>query len=197
LSGDITPGVGTGASSTLPSASVCTMNGPNSSPNHMVPSRPIRTDSMSKSPPVSSRSGVPSLTIGNGTLRSGSWSVIASSTVTVPGPPRAVSKLGRTRYTRSRNEREFALLPKPLSGIAQNRPLPASSSAEKPPIGWVEPGAGAGSVFGTPGNGAGQVASAGRIARASSVGSRASAEPASASAAATPMMSPRMKPPIR
>jgi hypothetical protein len=97
LSGDITPGVDTGASSTLPAASVWTMNGPNSSPNHSVPSRVIRTDSMSKSPPVSRRSAVPSVTIGNGILSSGSRSAIASSTVTVPGPPRAVSQSGRTR----------------------------------------------------------------------------------------------------
>ena len=45
------------------------------------------------------------------------------------------------------NERELALAPKPLSGIAQKSPLPASSSAEKPPTGCVEPGAGAGSVL--------------------------------------------------
>ena len=67
------------------------------------------------------------------------------------------------------NERELALLPNPLSGIAQKSPLPASSSAEKPPTGWVAPGAGAGSVLITPANGAGNVASAGRIARASSL----------------------------
>src|SRR4051812_23022657 len=38
-------------------------------------------------------------------------------------------------------------------------------SAEKPPTGWVAPGAGAGAVLMTPANGAGAVASAGRIAR--------------------------------
>ena len=72
------------------------MNGPNSSPSHSVPSRVDRTDSTSKSPPVSSRSVVPSLTIGNGTFRSGSRSVIAFEIVTVPGPPRLVSQFGRT-----------------------------------------------------------------------------------------------------
>ena len=74
-----------------------------------------------------------------------------------------------TLYRRRMNERELALLPNPLSGIAQKSPLPASSSAEKPPTGWVAPGAGAGSVLITPANGAGKAASAGRIARASSL----------------------------
>ena len=96
LSGDITPGVGTGASSTLPVASAWTMKGPNSSPNHSVPSLPMRIDSMSKSPPVSRRSGVVSLTIGNGTFRSGSRSVIWSRIWTPPEPPRLVSQFGRT-----------------------------------------------------------------------------------------------------
>ena len=46
------------------------------------PERPVRrrrTDSTSKSPPVRIRSSVFSLTIGNGTLPSGSLSVIAST----------------------------------------------------------------------------------------------------------------------
>ena len=72
LSGLKTRGSGTGASSTRPLASTWTMNGPNSSPNQNVPSGAWRTDSMSKSPPVRIRSGVFSLTIGNGTLASGS-----------------------------------------------------------------------------------------------------------------------------
>src|SRR5687767_8127179 len=66
---------------------------------------------------------------------------------------------------------EFAFEPKPLSGMAQNAPPPAGSSAENPPTGCVASGAGAGAVFGTPGHGAGQVASAGRIARPCSTGS--------------------------
>ena len=76
-------GSGTGASSTRPFASVWTMNGPNSSPNQNVPSGARRTDSTSKSPPVRIRSSVFSLTIGNGTLPSGSLSVIASRIWTV------------------------------------------------------------------------------------------------------------------
>jgi hypothetical protein len=36
-----------------------------------------------------------------------------------PEPPRAVSQSARTRYTRRMKLREFILLPKPLSGIAQ------------------------------------------------------------------------------
>ena len=44
-----------GASRTRPFESVWSRNGPNSSPNHRVPSCATRTDSMSKSPPVSSR----------------------------------------------------------------------------------------------------------------------------------------------
>jgi len=78
----------------------------------------------------------------------------------------------------------LALLPNPLSGIAQNVLRPAaSSSAEKPPTGCVAPAAAMGSTFGAPGNGAGAVASAGRIARASSVGtSRASADGAARTA---------------
>ena len=51
------PGVGTGASSSRPSASVCSRNGPNSSPNQKVPSGASCIDSMSKSQPVSTRSG--------------------------------------------------------------------------------------------------------------------------------------------
>ena len=47
----------------------------------------------------------------------------------------------------------------------------------------MDPGAGAGFVFGMPGNGAGQVASAGRMARASSSGSVALAVAVKASAA--------------
>jgi hypothetical protein len=47
-------------------ASTCTMNGPNFSPNQNMPSGAWRTDSMSKSPPVRTRSGVFSLTIGKG-----------------------------------------------------------------------------------------------------------------------------------
>src|SRR3954462_8393903 len=72
---------------------------------------------------------------------------------------------------RSRKECELRLLPKPLSGIARYEPSGPFTSAEKPPTGWTESGAGAGSVFGAAGKGAGQVASAGRIARAFSFGS--------------------------
>jgi len=74
---------------------------------------------MSKSPPVSSRSSVFSLTISNGTRSAGSRSVIQSRISTSPSPPLAVSKSARTRYTRSRKECEFVFEPKPLSGIAQ------------------------------------------------------------------------------
>lgn len=97
LSGDLMSGSGIGASSTLPVASVCSRNGPNSSPNHRSPSRSTRIDSTSKSPPVSSRSLVAPLTIANGTRPSGSRSVIQSSISTSPLPPRAVSKSTRTR----------------------------------------------------------------------------------------------------
>ncbi len=72
------------------------MNGPNSSPNQNVPSGAWRTDSTSKSPPVRMRSGVFSLTIGNGTLPSGSQSVIASRILTVPLPLHSVFHFGRT-----------------------------------------------------------------------------------------------------
>jgi hypothetical protein len=44
-------------------------------------------------------------------------------------------------YSRRANERELAFEPKPLSGIAEKSPSPASSSAEKPPTGCVAFGA--------------------------------------------------------
>jgi hypothetical protein len=91
-------------------------------------------------------------------------------------------------------ERELALAPKPLSGIAQKSPLPASSKAEKPPTGCVAPGAGAGSVLITPANGAANVASAGRIARASSLGSEALAVGASRSVRAAEAVMSRLMP---
>lgn len=104
---------------------------------------------------------------------------------TSPAPPQAVSKLAWTRYRRSRNERELAFAPKPLSGIAMKLPMPgASSSALNPPTGWRAPGASTGSAFGAPANGAGQLASAGRSARAASVGSSGGA-PAAAGAGAS------------
>ena len=55
--GDFPPANGTGAASSLPAASTCSRNGPNSSPIQKVPSLARTTDSMSKSAPVSSRSG--------------------------------------------------------------------------------------------------------------------------------------------
>ena len=36
----------------------------------------------------------------------------------LPGPARAVSQFASTAYRRSRNDREFAFEPKPLSGMA-------------------------------------------------------------------------------
>ncbi len=93
LSGERTPGSGIGASSTFPVLSVWIRNGPNSSPNHSVPSRATRKDSMSKSPPVRRRSGE---TSGKGTLWCGSRSEIQSRTLTEPRPPRRVSKSART-----------------------------------------------------------------------------------------------------
>ena len=90
--GEKTLGSGTGASRTRPLASVWTMNGPNGSPNQSVPSGVRRTDSMSKSPPVRIRSSVFSLTIGNGTLPSGSLSVTASRTCTVPRSHRGFTR---------------------------------------------------------------------------------------------------------
>jgi hypothetical protein len=106
--GDWTPGSGTGASSTLPEASVCSRKGPNSSPNHKLPSLACRTDSRSKSAPVSSRSGRNS---GNGTFWSGSRSCRKPSTATVPVPPSAVLKSGRIRYRRNRKSPELVLAP--------------------------------------------------------------------------------------
>ena len=84
-----------------------------------MPSGTRTTDSMSKSAPVSSRERVPSLTIGKPILRSGSRSEMNRSTRIRPLPPVAVSQAGSTRYIRSRKSAELALLPKPLSGIAQ------------------------------------------------------------------------------
>ena len=55
--GDLTPGAGIGASSSRPPLSVCSRNGPNSSPNQNVPSCASCIDSMSKSQPVRTRSG--------------------------------------------------------------------------------------------------------------------------------------------
>ena len=51
---------------------------------------------MSKSPPVRMRSSVFSLTIGNGTFSSGSLSVIADLTLTVPLPLHSVRQFGLT-----------------------------------------------------------------------------------------------------
>ena len=65
------------------------------------------------------RSGVFSLTIGNGTLRVGVVkSVIASRIFTSPLPLHSVFHSGRTLYSRRMKLRELALAPKPLSGIA-------------------------------------------------------------------------------
>ena len=58
LAGDLPSGNSIGGASTLPVASTWSRNGPNSSPIQNVPSARRTTDSMSKSPPVSSRSGV-------------------------------------------------------------------------------------------------------------------------------------------
>ena len=72
----------------------------------------------------------------NGILLSGSRSEMCSPTAIVPVPPTAVSKSGSMRYIRSRKSPEFAFAPKPLSGIAQYSPPPASRTAEKPCTGW-------------------------------------------------------------
>ncbi len=95
------------------------MNGPNSSPIQNVPSGVRCTDSMSRSPPVSKRSGVSSLTIGKPMTLFGSRSEMKSSTTISPLPPAAVSQSGVTWYRRSRKSVEFSIVPKPLSGIAQ------------------------------------------------------------------------------
>jgi hypothetical protein len=63
-SGERTPGSGIGASSTLAGGVRVEQVGPNSSPNQRLPALSRRNDSGSKSPPVSGRSAVFSLTIG-------------------------------------------------------------------------------------------------------------------------------------
>ena len=103
------PGSSIGGPSSLPVASTCSTNGPNSSPSQNVPSNSTML-STSKSWPVSSRplrtsSGtgtslpgyvLPSATIGHFTWRSGSRRRKATSALTVPSPlPSGVLNAGR------------------------------------------------------------------------------------------------------
>ena len=128
--GEATPGVGTGAPSSRPSASVCSRNGPNSSPNQNVPSGAICIDSMSKSQPVRTRSGAghaypagsvgaalqpPSRQMVQGMWPSGSDSPKPPSTTCVT----PVVKSGTMRWTHSSKSWLLGFAPNPLSLIAR------------------------------------------------------------------------------
>ena len=158
----------------LPLASAWTMNGPNSSPNQNVPSGAWRTDSMSKSPPVS-------MPVGRVLVDDRERDLV----VGVAERDR-VEDLGRcpgrsrssTRADLVEAQDEGAAVGLGAEAVVGHRvevALPASSSAEKPPTGCVEPTAGAGSVLMTPGRAQRTWRRAGRIARTSSLGSAAPA----------------------
>ena len=98
--------------------------------------RSSRTDSMSKSPPVSSRSAA-ALTIANGTCPSGSRSAMNRPTAIVPARRRrAVSKSGVMPVDAQQEVVRVLLGAVAVVGHRPVRPRPASSTAEKPWTGW-------------------------------------------------------------